>query len=198
MTWTPWGNSQSSKKVVSIMTGERIPGLMRYDTAGHGGYHLSPKANRRLHAGVRNESGWYEEDIEWAKLPPYFPNAFSVRACEEARQILRDYFPDAAEIVEGRKIGPEESLVRAEAVFYAEHTNAWLVRGAWGDWHEKVPTGFVGVRATVGGARRQYAGDPSPVEKYFLIPAEEYSNKVNSRFSFVVDPSRHQEIESLV
>ncbi|MBT0768517.1 hypothetical protein KIH74_06245 [Kineosporia sp. J2-2] len=58
-----------------------------------------------------------------------------------------------------------------------------VARSVWGDWHETVPAGHVGVVASL---------DSSPDdESWHLIPADEYEER--GSFRFVVDPERHQE-----
>lgn len=67
-----------------------------------------------------------------------------------------------------------------------------LVTSAYGSWKKGVPPGFVGVRAIKGG--RQNNGDlaiPGEVDRYFLVPVEEYRSRGEN--TFVVDPTRHIE-----
>ena len=68
-TATPWGRSQSVRKV--------LPGLTWYDTEGHGGLCVSHGlANKKLSPNARAEaikyagSYWYEEDVQWT-IPMY-------------------------------------------------------------------------------------------------------------------------------
>ncbi|GAB6903660.1 DUF7007 domain-containing protein [Kineosporia succinea] len=57
-----------------------------------------------------------------------------------------------------------------------------IARQAWADWHETVPTGFVGVVASPD-------ADPSD-ESWHLVPVKEYEER--GTFRFVVDPERHE------
>jgi hypothetical protein len=179
---TPWGKSDSSRQIVR--------GIMFYDTASHGGYHLSKLMNLRIPSYMRNENGWYEEDCEAAKVHICLSEFFPDHWFPTAMKTLKDYFPGAYEILTGETVKPEESWKRMqemEPIIYAEKL---VVRTAWGDWHEKVPKGFVGVCATLGKHGRDFSQG-----RYFLVPAEEYRK---SRDHFVVDPTRHQEIDSLI
>lgn len=57
---TPWGDAQTADEVA--------PGISSVTCAGHGGYKLSPERNKMIPPSLRNASGWYEEDNEWAKV----------------------------------------------------------------------------------------------------------------------------------
>lgn len=74
---TPWGPPQD----VEIIA----PGIVRIDTAGHGGVWLSPERNKHVPLRVRRGTfcqngldGWYEEDCDAAKVPRYFPVEFKL------------------------------------------------------------------------------------------------------------------------
>ena len=60
---TPWGEAQE--------TIEYKKGFYFYETAGHGGYHLSKEYNQIIPKAYRNEDGWYEEDGD-ALIVQYF------------------------------------------------------------------------------------------------------------------------------
>jgi hypothetical protein len=90
--------------------------------------------------------------------------------------------------VRGTKHEPIKLHEEIEEEFYAAHKNDLLVNAAWGDWHERVPKGMVGVVATVGGHR---SADHKK-ERWFLIPEKEYDAR---SIQFVVDPSKHKETE---
>ena len=57
---TPWGAPQSQKEIT--------PGVIRVDTAGHGGYWVSDEMLLKMPVDCRTvktfsgEIGWYEED----------------------------------------------------------------------------------------------------------------------------------------
>ncbi len=66
------------------------------------------------------------------------------------------------------------------------HGSELVVVSAFGDWHQDVPNGMVGVVAILGGRTPHPNVDQS--ERYFLVPAEEYASR---RVFFVVNPERH-------
>ena len=176
---TPWGESQESKKYAR--------GIVFYYTASHGGFHLSHGMNAHVPSFMRNEDGWYEEDCEAVKVIISFDYLFGDAAFLEALATLKDYYPNAYESLTGKTLRPEESYVRREEEAKKNLANSWVVSSAWGSWNPKVPKGFVGVYATKGIERTGEA-------KYFLIPEEEY--KIRGEH-FVVDTSRHQEVEQI-
>ena len=85
---TPWGPAQHVIPVAD--------GIWQVDTAGHGGIKLSPERNRKVPTGVRQQSGWYEEDCEWSIAALSHPEAFTEKALGFARDTLRGWYPDAA------------------------------------------------------------------------------------------------------
>lgn len=57
---TPWGPSHRQEKIA--------PGITRYSTGSHGGYHLSPERLAAMPEYMRPSFaglGWYEEDCDW-------------------------------------------------------------------------------------------------------------------------------------
>jgi hypothetical protein len=64
-TSTPWGAAQDTRRVTR--------GVNIYQTAGHGGVHVSPTILATFPAHFRttdtflgpNHPGWYEEDCDW-------------------------------------------------------------------------------------------------------------------------------------
>lgn len=63
--------------------------------------------------------------------------------------------------------------MRQAELFRTEHANDYLVLSAFGDWHEKVPKGYVGVFAGKGG--RTANGHFPEDTKWFLVPHAEYT-----------------------
>lgn len=97
----------------------------------------------------------------------------------------KNWLPDFYEHVTGETLTAATSSKRAEQEFIREHVNDWIGRCAYGDWHEKVPAGFVGVIATWG--VRNLCGP----ERAFLIPKGEYD--APRQFGYVVDRSTARE-----
>ena len=187
--YTPWGPSQSVEELAD--------GIVTISTAGHGGIKLDAARNRRMPEYMRRSGGWYEEDCEWCLPFVVFEDELLAGGDEHTAKAIRggfhtrtlkNCFPDAYERYFHTVIPEGESTIKDERLFYQRHAHDYLVVAAFGDWHEKVPTGSVGVCARVGGRPGQ-----GP-ERWFMIPAEEYGA---SRYQFVVDPVRHPEIQSL-
>jgi hypothetical protein len=176
---TPWGAAQTSKSY-----GE---GITFYSTAGHGGFYVTPKLNAlipeyfRLGAWSNGAKGWYEEDCDWAIVVVVFPERFTPEDVAAAKDLLAHYLPDQYEKFFNVVLQPGESRAKDERAFLAEHANDLLGRGAFGDWHAKVPKGMVGVCASKPGSKE---------ERFFLVPEADYKFK----FSFVINPEIHQEV----
>jgi hypothetical protein len=181
-TSTPWGRSQYSK--------QHGRGIVFYGTAGHGGFHVSKTLNAQMPDGLRQQSGWYEEDGEWAKVALAFPDRFEQKDIEAAKSTIKNGYPDAYEKLFNVVIPPGESRVKDQRAFLAEHANDLLTVAAWGSWHEAVPKGMVGVAAQVGG--RPEDARIERESRYFLVPAEEYEKR--NRNGLVIDLTRHQEV----
>lgn len=184
-TSTPWGVAQSVQQITQ--------GIRSVSTAGHGGILVAPTKNALIPEYMRCEDGAYEEDCDWAIPAVVFESEWRKWAdgerwttgdsqMEAAYSTLKNWHPDAFERFTGRHLEPGESLKRDEALFEARNVANFVVRAAWGDYHEKVPTGMVGVFA-----RRSADG----AEQYFLVPDAEYSSR---KGAFVIDPARHTEI----
>lgn len=182
---TPWGVSQYAI--------DYAPGLIFYGTASHGGFLLGKRMNAKIHPAWRNKEGAYEEDIAWAIVALSFPEHFSADEIEEAESTAKNWLPDAYETIFDVTLTPDQSYVRAQDEFQRRHHGDWVVRAAWGDWHEEVPIGKVAVCC-------ERASTPGE-EAWFLVPAEEYrarrEDPIERAGSFVVDPSRHESIAPL-
>ena len=171
---TPWG----AVDMVCMIA----PGIGQVTTAGHGGIKLSYQNNQKIPVSVRTRGGWYEEDCEWSI--PYVVLADQInQPIQDAMSTLRTWYPDFYEQFTGEAIRPGDSYVRDKQAFRQDNRNNWVVISAFGNWHEKVPPGLVGVCCKLGGDR-----DTSD-ERRFLVPEGEY--KLRGEFGFVVNPSAH-------
>ena len=89
---TPWGKSQGRADKLA-------PGINFYSTAGHGGYKVSKTTLALMPPALRNEDGWYEEDMEWCKIAIAFPHLFTPAIVSIARELHYFYYnPDGTHI----------------------------------------------------------------------------------------------------
>lgn len=92
--------------------------------------------------------------------------------------------------VRGTDVEPYRFADEIRDEFFQQHQNDWLSVSACGSWHPTVPTGMVGVTATLGGAR--VLSDPRSLNRrHYLVPESEYRQRV-PYLSFVIDPARHE------
>lgn len=197
-TRTPWGTSDHQKSYAR--------GITFYGTPRHGGFRVSDGRLAEMPEALRNfkstRPGWYEEDVEWCIVACAFPQFFA-KEVDHARQTMRDYYPDTYEAWTGETIPVEQSRVKRERADAAKHANDWVAISAFGDWHEKVPAGMVGVCCTKGAQRKtgrmvngQVVWNDAPEERFFLVPEADYNDSARrSAIGFVVS-GNYQEIEA--
>lgn len=86
---TPWGSVQTKLSIA--------PGIVRYTTARHGGFHLDRKRQsqvKKLFPDFTSFAGgpWYEEDCDWALVVITFPECFKeldyLDACKMVRWLV--------------------------------------------------------------------------------------------------------------
>lgn len=175
-TATKWGPSQSKRNITR--------GINFYSTASHGGYILSEGMNKRIPEYARELDRHYEEDCDWAIVVIFLPQYFEDKEREAAYKTLKNWHPTIWEKKYGRELEPGESYVKDRARLEEENASEYVVSSAWGDWHDMVPTGMVGVKAY------RKADD---TEGWFLVPADEYQNTMRTTgFGFVIDTGRHK------
>lgn len=171
---TPWGMSQTA-----TIYG---PGIVSHATAGHGGFHLSPDRNLSVPAALRNQTCWYEEDVEWAVVAHTFPELFTGYERRTADETIRHTWPEVWETVHSRPLVPGESHGRDRQEFERLYADHWIVTSAiLSDQH----AGMTEVVARRGTERR--IGE---VERRYLVESIEYAGR--SPFGFVIDEDRHQ------
>ena len=170
LTHSPWGRIEHKAQLAK--------GIMNVSTASHGGIHLSDGRLAAMPDYMQREGGWYEEDCEWSMPAVVFPEAFPKHQ-ELAKESLRNWFPEIYERFFGVTVGPEESYMRAKEVFEQQVKDKYVVVSAWGDWHEAVPDGKVGVLAKLGCNR------DLPEGKYALVDGEAYAAR--TRHGYVLD-----------
>lgn len=169
---TPLGMAQVSRRYAD--------GIVLHSTASHGGFHLAENANAIVHALYRNDTEFYEEDCEWAKVAHAFPHLFTAYERRLADRTLRDYYPDAYERVMSVTLTGSQSHMRDRQEFESLHRDDWVVIAALNSEHQP---GFVECIATLGGIRGETG------ERRFLVPRSDYSI---GGHGFVIDPLRHQ------
>lgn len=181
---TPWGKSDYKK--------EYGMGVTFYGTSSHGGFRVVPTMNVNMPDALRIDSGWYEEDCDWAKVALAFPAFFPKKSVDDAWDALRNWEPDAYETFSGLTIKPGESLQRDQEVHQAANKNRYQCLAAWGT-HKQVPDSMVGIFAGRGGRlpNGMYPKDTA----YFLVPESEYDARGNQ--SFVIDESKHKRVSEI-
>jgi len=178
---TPWGRADNVHKLVE--------GIWFVGTPGHGGLKVSAALNKKIPETVRADGGWYEEDLAYNWVVVFFPELVERNVVqgtvEDAHTTLRNWFPNEYERVFGLALDASQSRVRREDLFRAAHGNDWIVIAAWGDWHQSVPKGMVGVCCQPAHLARR-RGAP---ERYFLVPKADYdSQELKTPIGFICDP----------
>jgi hypothetical protein len=186
-TRTPWGTADSSQQITK--------GIMFYTTPSHGGYHLSPAMNAKVHEAWRDAKGWYEEDCEWSIVALTFPEHFSADNLAHAKATAKGCYPHAYKTVTGEDVKLEESHVLREEADAVKHAESWIAVCAMGSWHAKVPSGKVGVIAAKGG--RDSTGRLPREQRCFLVAKEAYDAREHwCSLGFIVNPAEHAEVEA--
>ena len=168
---TPWGPSENQKIYAD--------GITFYQTPSHGGFHLLPEQNAKVHEAWRRQDGWYEEDSAWAIVALTFPALFEPAHVEDARNSAKHWYPREYMAITGETIKPEDSVVLQQQLFAEQHANDWVVIGAL---MSKTRPGMVDCIAKKGGR-----GSHGP-ERRFLIPADDYKP---SQFGFIVTEEKY-------
>ena len=170
---TPWGWSQ--------MATVYAEGVVSHVTASHGGFHLSPERNAQVHASLRSDDCFYEEDCCWAAVAITFPDLFTGYERRIADATCKTWQPDAWETIHGVALAPGQSHVKDRRTFERDHAGDWVVISALRSDHQD---DMMEVIATRGGQR-----GAGVEERRYLVPSSEYEV---GRYSFVIDDTRHQ------
>jgi hypothetical protein len=206
---TPWGRADHIKQV--------IPGMWWVSTPSHGGFYLSPERLLQMPAWAiatprwaglddgPNGGPWFEEDCEWCIPVLVFWDEYQVSEKAEnqpdtytnAVDTLKNWHPARYEVWAGVKLEPGESFINDERLLEEATKDKWVAIANVGDWHAKVPAGFIGSTATLGGRRGD--GRFSPVCRYFLVPDSDYRNDfvIGKAHCLVIDLARHEEVGAL-
>jgi hypothetical protein len=175
---TPWGPVESSHCIT--------PGITFYEAPGHGGIKLTPRMNAAMPAMFRQDSGWYEEDCEAAKVMIVYSRYFSDEQVKLARETVRRYWNDA--YLSWQALHQSSREVSDQKFFLKQNRDAFISISAKSDRSPEVPKGMVRVVATLGGKL-----DLQSTRRYFLVPKGEYRER--QPFGFVVDLERHEEVQ---
>ena len=168
---TPWGNADQATQYAE--------GIISYSTPSHGGIHVQPKDNEKIHPILQRSSGWYEEDCEWAAVAQAFPALFTDYEKRHADETILHWYPDAWMAIHQKTLNPGESHVHDRRQFERDHASDWIVISALTFKH---PPGMVRCLATRGGNQQ------SKEVRYYLIPSHEYDP---GRFGLVIDETRY-------
>lgn len=185
---TPWGAAQTVTPIG--------PGIVRVETAVHGGFKLSPQRNALIPPALRNGNGWYEEDTEAHIVVMTFPDLYDGDRRARAEQSVKDWFPDEYEKAFGVTLGPADSHTRARLAernsleaFRATHANDFVTTsGGHPAW---CPIGFEVITV-----ERRATG----VTRHLLVKAGFWSRHETDRTDtpIVVDADSHPDVTDLV
>jgi hypothetical protein len=179
---SPWGKVDNVETI--------LPGDMWFvSTPSHGGIKLSRRYQGRVPEMMRRRGAWYEEDVDWSIPGVIFADAFSPKDAESAASTMKNWLPDEYRELTGIEVAAGESHRMRERQAKARHRNDWVAVAAFGDWHEDVPPGKVGVVATVGGRR-----DSGYPERYFLVDENRYKT---GPIGYVIDEAKDIEVSRI-
>jgi len=177
--YTPWGKSDHQRKVTR--------GINFYSTPSHGGFKVSNGMLKKMNPILASigMDGWFEEDCAWCAVYLAFPELFNPEHVKQAKDTLKNWWPLEYQEYYGVTLNPNESTT-LQAIHHREvNKDNFVVRAAWGAWHEKVPSNFVGVLAEK---------ETTKEKKYFLVPKWEYNTRDGN---FVIDITKHKEVEPI-
>ena len=179
-TQTPWGPSQSSKKIAV--------GIMEYTTPSHGGIHLSAKKNLLVHEAWRTKDGFYEEDVQWSIVACTFPTLFPEHIAQ-ARTTAKNYYPHQFMKVYETTVHLHESSILREEADSKQYADQWIAVSAFGNWHAKVPEGKIAVCCVKGGQGIRTGGIQGKEERWFMIEADQYKDPTKRcSLGYIVQP----------
>lgn len=189
---TPWGPAQTAYHLA--------PGIVSVGCSQHGGVKLSPERNRLVPRALRNDSGWYEEDCEWAIAAMTHPEAFVAQGesiettRDHAEKTVIDWFPEKYEAATGKELLLGASLMKDKKTWHEIHADDEIAVSARG-WGDDCPEGMVIVSVCRGG--RGERGENLKNSRDILVPVEDYQDP-DLKFpigrhagSFIADPLKN-------
>jgi hypothetical protein len=104
-SFTPWGRADFAEVLA--------PGIVTVGTPSHGGIHLDPEQNARVHPVWRATDGWYEEDCESYIVLATFPETAAPYPLEKVHDSLAYWLPSQHAVafpVESAKRGGRQTV----------------------------------------------------------------------------------------
>lgn len=84
-SFTPWGRADFAETLA--------PGIVTVSTPSHGGIHLDPAQNAKVHEVWRAADGWYEEDCDAYIVLATFPETAAPYPLEKVHDSLAYWLP---------------------------------------------------------------------------------------------------------
>jgi hypothetical protein len=128
-TNTPWGVADS----VSFYDPEKT--IKHVTTAEHGGFGVSLAREMPAHLaalGTADESTrWFEQDHAWAAVAIAFPRHFYAGRVEEAKELLKRFFPNAYTREFGDRLTALDSDRLEQAAWEDRTVNRFVATGSF-------------------------------------------------------------------
>lgn len=159
-------------------------GVTFYERPGVRAYVLSPAALERLPECLRLPDGVYEIGMQWGMLAADLPELFTPEEFQAALGDLRNHYP----AVYGARFGFELTAVDSRKLAYAAWTAENARRLHAHQFHADFLPDIYRIEAHPVGGTLQ-------TPRYFLVPREDVQTS-RSRFGFLIDEERHQEISA--
>lgn len=169
---SPWG------KIDYI--DQKHPEIIQVGTPSHGGFKVYARLNKQIPESFRSENGWYEEDSAADIVFFFLGHLFcSDDLVAKAEVGLKRWYWKEYEAHFQTEVSLAESDLKAMELKKRENRTNFIVKSAFGSWHEEVPAGKVGVFAV---------RESDKAEGWFMVDESEYG----SGSVFVIDESRHE------
>jgi len=163
---TPWGSSQTQRTIAR--------GLVRVDTASHGGYRVDAarwgEIERMFPAFLSFAgAGWLEEDCDWAMAPLTWPALFTAQEVFNAVRSARSR-SDGCMTPAWEQSKHGRHVLDVAAGYERSIAGRWEVGSLWGPVDGK-PRGSWGVSLSRGAERKSIVFGCYP-EKQFYTDAD--------------------------
>lgn len=162
---TPWGVADQ----VDSLHPEKNK-ILRVHTSSHGGIAVALDLPMPAYLAAIGEEGteyrWFEEDQAWVAPVTAFTRHFHPDQVLRAKDVLRDYYPEAYMAHFGTVLTAATSRALERREWESATAGKYCVTAGWGDWAWDVPAGYV----YACGWRRQDEATAG-----FLVPADVYN-----------------------